>query len=186
MRTFVAAELSPEIKLTLEALIRDVRKNVGGVKWVGPGAMHLTLKFLGEISEDKVGTVGALLERFAGTHRPFPMKLKGTGTFPPGGGMNARVLWAGVVEDPGLMELQAGLEDELEKAGFPREDRPFHPHMTLGRVKSPEGLERVLREIERYRTVDLGQMTVARLAFFQSILKPSGPEYRVLTEAALG
>ncbi len=185
MRTFVAIDLSPEIKIALEALIRNVRKKAGGVKWVGPDAMHLTIKFLGEIPDDKAGTVGTLLEGLAGTRRPFPLKLKGTGTFPPGGGMNARVLWAGVVEDPGLMELQAALEDEFEKAGFPRENRPFHPHMTLGRVKSPDGLERVLRELDRYGTVELGEMTVARLTFFQSVLKPSGPEYRVLTEAAL-
>jgi 2'-5' RNA ligase len=185
MRAFAAVDLSPEIKRALEALIRNVRKNAGGVKWVGPGAMHLTIKFLGEIPEDKAGTVGTLLEGLAGTHRPFLLKLKGTGTFPPGGGLNARVLWAGVVEDPGLMGLREALEDEFERAGFPREDRPFHPHMTLGRVKSPDGLERVLRELERYGTVDLGEMMVARITLFQSVLKPSGPEYRVLTEAAL-
>jgi 2'-5' RNA ligase len=186
MRTFVAVDLSPEIKITLEAMIRNVRKKAGGVKWVGSDAMHLTLKFLGEIPEDKAGTVGALLAGLAATHRPFPLKLKGTGTFPPGGGMNARVLWAGVVEDPGLMEFQAALEDEFEKAGFAREERPFHPHMTLGRVKSPDGLEQALRELERHGTADLGEMTVARLAFFESVLKPTGPVYRVLTEAALG
>jgi 2'-5' RNA ligase len=185
MRTFVAIDLSPGIKIALETLIRNVRKNSGGVKWAGPGAMHLTLKFLGEIPEDTAGSVGTLLEGLAGARRPFSLKLKGTGTFPPGGGMNARVLWAGVVEDPGLMELQAALEDELEKAGFPREDRPFHPHMTLGRVKSPDGLDRVLGELERYGKVDLGEMTVARLTFFQSVLKHTGPENRILSEAAL-
>lgn len=185
MRTFVAVDLSSEIKINLEDLIRNVRKKAAGVKWAGPDAMHLTLKFLGEIPEDKAEAVGTLLEGLAGTHRPFPLKLKGTGTFPPGGGMNARILWAGVVEDPGLMKLQAVLEDEFERAGFPREDRPFHPHMTLGRVKSPDGLERVLRELERYATIDLGEMTVVRLTFFQSVLKPSGPQYQVLTEAAL-
>jgi 2'-5' RNA ligase len=185
MRTFVAVDLSSEIKINLEDLIRNVRKKARAVKWVGPEAMHLTLKFLGEIHEDQGGAVGTLLEGLAGNRRPFPLKLKGTGTFPPGGGMNARVLWAGVVEDPGLMELQAALEDEFENAGFSREDRPFHPHLTLGRVKSRDGLDLVLRELERYGTVDLGEMMVARLTFFQSVLKPSGPEYKVLTEAVL-
>lgn len=185
MRTFVAVDLSPEIKINLEDLIRNVRRKAGAVKWVGPEAMHLTLKFLGEIPEDKAEAVGTLLKELVGTHRPFPLKLRGTGTFPSGGGMNARVLWAGVVEDPALMELQAALESEFEKAGFSREDRPFHPHLTLGRVKSPDGLDRVLQELERYGTVDLGEMMVARLTFFRSVLKPSGPEYQVLTEAAL-
>ncbi|HEX2695879.1 MAG TPA: RNA 2',3'-cyclic phosphodiesterase [Acidobacteriota bacterium] len=185
MRTFIAVDLAPEIKITLETLIRNARKNAGGVKWVKPEAMHLTLKFLGDIPEDTVGNVKALLERLAGTRKSFPLRLKGTGTFPPGGRMNARVLWAGIEEGPELMELQAVLEAECEKAGFPREDRSFHPHMTLGRVKFPEGLEPVLRELERYRTVDLGEMTVAALTFFQSVLGPSGPEYKVLAEAVL-
>lgn len=186
MRTFIAVDLAPDIKAALEALIRKVRKNAGGVTWVRPDAMHLTLKFLGEVPEDRVGSVKAILESLAGSRRPFPMRLKGTGTFPPGGGTRARVLWAGIEEAPELMELRAALESELEKAGFPREDRDFHPHLTLGRVKSPQGLEPVLRELEHYREADLGGMTVAGLTLFQSVLGPSGPEHKVLVEAVLG
>lgn len=185
MRTFVAVDLSPGIKIRLEALIRDVRKNSGGVKWVGPGAMHLTLKFLGDIPEDSAGTVKALLEKLAGSRRPFPLRLKGTGTFPAGGGMSARVLWAGVEEVPELMELQAALEAECGNAGFLREERAFHPHLTLGRVKSSDGLEPALRGLERYKDADLGEMTVAAITFFQSVLSPSGPVYKVLSEAVL-
>lgn len=185
MRTFIAVDLAPEIKITLESLIRSVRKNSGGIKWVRREAMHLTLKFLGDIPDDKVGAVGTLLERIAAAGRPFPLRLKGMGTFPPGGMMNARVLWAGIEEDPGIMELQAALEAEFEKAGFPREDKPFHPHLTLGRVKSTEGLEPVLRELERHREADLGEMRVTVLTFFQSVLSSSGPEYKMLAEAML-
>lgn len=183
MRAFIAIDLAPEIKTILESLIRSVRKNAGGVTWVKTEAMHLTLKFLGDIPEDSVETVKALLEKLAGTRRAFPLRLKGTGTFPPGGKMRARVLWAGVEEGPELMELQAVLETECEKLGFTREDRAFHPHLTLGRVKSSDGLEPVLRELERYRETDLGGMTVVRLTFFQSVLGPSGPEHGVLAEA---
>ena len=185
MRTFIAVDLAPEVKAALEALIRKVRKDSGGITWVKPNAMHLTLKFLGELPEDRAGSVKAILVSLAGARRPFPMRLKGTGTFPPGGGTRARILWAGIEESPGLMEFQAALESELEKAGFPREDRDFHPHLTLGRVKSAQGLEPVLRELERYREADLGGMTVARLTFFESVLGPSGPEHEVLAEAGL-
>ncbi len=185
MRTFIAIDLAPGIKAGLETLIRKARKNAGGVKWVKPDAMHLTLKFLGDIPEDSVGTVKALLEKLAGARRPFPLRLKGTGTFPPGNRMSARVLWAGVEEVPELMELQAALEAECEKAGFPREERAFHPHLTLGRVKSPDGLGPVLDELERHKETDLGEMIVAAIIFFQSVLGPSGPKYLVLTEAVL-
>ncbi len=185
MRTFIAIDLAPGIKAGLETLVRKVRKSAGGVTWVKPEAMHLTLKFLGDIPEDSVGTVKALLEKLAGARRPFSMRLKGTGTFPPGGRMSARVLWAGIEESSELMELQSALEAECEKAGFPREARAFHPHLTLGRVKSSDGLEPVLRELERYREADLGEMTVAAVTFFQSVLGPSGPVYKVLVEAEL-
>ncbi len=185
MRTFIAIDLSPEIKAALEKLIRTVRKNAGGVKWVKAEAMHLTLKFLGDIPEDSVGTVKALLEKLAVAKRPFPLRLKGTGTFPPGGKMSARVLWAGIEEVPELMELQAAIEAECEKAGFPREERAFHPHLTLARVKSSDGLEPVLRELDRHKEVDLGGMSVAAVAFYQSVLGSSGPVYKVLAEAVL-
>jgi len=185
MRTFIAVELAPELKAALEALIGNVGKNAADIAWVKPEAMHLTLKFLGDIPEDRVGSVKAVLEKLAGTRRPFHMNLKGTGTFPSGGGTRARVLWAGIAEDPELMDLQAVLEKELVQAGFPREDRDFHPHLTLGRVKSPRGLEPVLRALERHREADLGGMMVDRLTFFQSVLGPSGPEHKVLAETAL-
>lgn len=185
MRTFIAIDLTPEIKAALETLIRKIGKNAGGVKWVKAEAMHLTLKFLGDIPEDSAATVKAFLEKLAGARRPFPLRLKGTGTFPPGGKMSARVLWAGIQEVPELMELQAALETECEKAGFPREERAFHPHLTLGRVRSSDGLEPVLRELERFKEADLGGMTVSALIFFQSVLGPSGPVYEVLAEAVL-
>jgi 2'-5' RNA ligase len=185
MRAFIAVDLSPEIKAALEALVRALRKKGGGVAWVKPEAMHLTLKFLGDIPEDRVGAVTDLLERITAGRPPFLMRLKGTGTFPPGARANARILWAGIEEAPELMELQATLDAECERAGFPREDRAFHPHLTLGRVKSREGLEPVLGELERNRAIDLGGMSVDALAFYQSILSPSGPRYEVLARAEL-
>ncbi len=104
----------------------------GASRWVKPDAMHLTLKFLGELPEDKVGSVKAILVSIAGARRPFPLRLKGTGTFPPGGGTRARILWAGIEEAPGLMELQAALESELEKAGFPARRQGLSPPSDLG------------------------------------------------------
>lgn len=185
MRTFIAIDLTSEIKAGLETLIRKVRKNAGGVKWVKADAMHLTLKFLGDIPEDAAGTITTLLEKLAEARRPFPLRLKGTGTFPPGGKMSARVLWVGIEEVPELTDLQAALEAECEKAGFSREERAFHPHLTLGRVKSSEGLGTVLGELERYEQADLGAMTVSAVTFFQSALGPSGPVYKVLAQAVL-
>ena len=186
MRAFIAVELAPPIKAALEGLIRELRrKGGGGISWIKPDAMHLTLKFLGDILDEKAPDVSALLGRVAAGRRPFPLKLKGTGTFPPGARADARVLWAGIEEVPELMDLQAALEAECERAGFPREDRAFHPHMTLGRVRSRDGLEAVIRELERNRDIDLGEMSVTAVTLFRSVLSPSGAVHTALSRAEL-
>jgi 2'-5' RNA ligase len=182
MRTFVAIDLAPDLKINMEALIRNIKKDARGVKWVKPAGMHLTLKFLGDIPQEKAGDVIGLLKAIAEKYSPFPLLMKGTGTFPTGRKRGTRVIWAGITETPELMALHEAMEEGFETIGFPREDRPFHPHLTLGRVKSPHGLEPVLDELERFRETDFGQMRVDRIRFFESVLKPDGADYSVLAE----
>jgi 2'-5' RNA ligase len=182
MRTFVAIDLVPDLKITMETLIRNIKKSAKGIKWVNSSGMHLTLKFLGDITPEKAGDVIGLLKTIAQKHSAFPLQLKGTGTFPPGRKKSTRVIWAGIVETPELISLNEGLEEGFEKIGFSREDRPFHPHLTLARVKSPDGIEPVLNELEKYRETDFGGMMVDRMRFFQSIMKPDGAHYSALGE----
>lgn len=184
MRTFIAVDLPPELKTNLLDLIRRLKGKGGDVKWVGAHGLHLTLKFLGEISPEEARTVESVLRDVAGRQEAFPLEVKGTGVFPPGA-KSPRVLWTDIVAGPTLAVLQNALELELEKAGFPREERPFRPHLTLGRVKSPRGLPDTLAELERHRETLFGRMTVSRLTFFQSTLRPTGAEYSVLAEAEL-
>lgn len=186
MRAFVAVDLVPDLKITLEVLIRNVGKGAKGVKWTRPEGMHLTLKFLGSITDAEVESAKILLRDIAGRHHPFGFDLEGTGTFPPGGPKSPRVLWAGVRETPELMALQKDFEDGFETMGIPREDRAFHPHLTLGRVKSSVGLDAALRELEKYKTTGFGRMTVCRIALFESLLGPGGAEHTILEEADLG
>jgi RNA 2',3'-cyclic 3'-phosphodiesterase len=186
MRAFVAVDLVPELKITLETLIRSVGKGAKGVKWTRPEGMHLTLKFLGSITEAEVESAKILLKDTAGRHRPFSLDLEGTGTFPPGGRKSVRVLWTGIREAPELLALQKDVEDGFETIGIPREDRAFHPHLTLGRVKSPVGLDAALHELEKYETTEFGRMTVLRITLFESLLGPGGAEHRILKEADLG
>ncbi|MCJ7644678.1 MAG: RNA 2',3'-cyclic phosphodiesterase [Candidatus Aminicenantes bacterium] len=182
MRTFVAIDLAPDLKINLEALIRNIKKGAKGIKWTNSAGMHLTLKFLGDIPPEKAGDVIVLLKTIAEKHSTFPLQMKGTGTFPPGRKWGTRVIWAGIAETPELMVLHEGMEEGFERIGFPREGRPFHPHMTLGRVKSPDGLEPVLDELEKYRETDFGRMMVDRIRFFESFLKPGGADHSVLAE----
>jgi len=185
VRTFIAIDLDEALKKSLAALVDELRPLAGNVRWVGNSGMHLTLKFLGEIPEEDAAGISSVLGEIAGRHRPFPLLLQGTGAFPPGR-RNPRVFWVGAVPVPGLVSLQEEIEREMEKRGFERERRPFRPHLTLGRVKFPSPLDGLLQELQRHQERMFGEMNVRRFVFFQSILKPSGAEYTVLKELALG
>lgn len=184
MRTFIAINLDQEIKEKLYFLLLELKRISQGIKWVKKEAMHLTLKFLGEIKEEKTKEIEATLKTLSQKYSPFPLSLQGTGTFPPGK-KSPRVIWVGIEENQSLMSFQADLEDELEKLGFVKEKRPFHPHLTLGRIKFPSHLGGVLSQLEREKETHFGEMVVHKITFFQSILKPTGAEYKLLSEVAL-
>lgn len=181
MRTFIAINLSPEIKKTLSLLIDELDKGSRNIKWIRQEGMHLTLKFLGEIGRERVPEIEDVLIRISKNYEPFVLKFKGTGSFPPGK-KNPRVLWVGIEEGETLRALQSQLEGELEKLGFPKERRKFHAHLTLGRVKSFFNLRGTLSLLEKYRERNFGEMEAEKITFFQSILKPTGAEYSVLSE----
>ncbi len=184
MRTFIAIELDEEIKERLYFFLLELKRISQNIKWVKKEAMHLTLKFLGEIKEEKRIKIESILETVSNKFSPFPVRLQGTGTFPPGK-KNPRVIWVRIEENQSLKSLQAELEDELEKLGFPKEKREFHPHLTLGRVKAPSYLGGLLTQLERERETLFGEMKAHKITFFQSILKPTGAEYKALSEFRL-
>jgi 2'-5' RNA ligase len=179
MRTFIAIELAPEIKSELTRLIQNLASLTKNVRWVRADGLHLTLKFLGEILDAQAGRVSAVVEPCCRGRSPFSLSVKGTGWFPPGS-KSPRVLWVGLEAGPDLASLQSGIELALAKEGFPSEKRDFHPHLTMGRIRSPHGLRPVLDELERAKDSEFGRMTVSHVTFFQSRLKPDGAEYSIL------
>lgn len=184
MRTFIAIDLDSSIKDRVIQLLARLDCGNNAIRWVKPHGMHVTLKFLGDVTEEKASEVETVLEETVRNRRAFPLKVKGTGRFPPGRA-TPRVLWVGIEGGDALLALQADLENGLVRIRFPREKRTFHPHMTLGRVKSGHALGPVLRELERHQDTDFGKMTVSKITFFQSTLKPSGAEYTVISEFSL-
>lgn len=180
MRTFIALDLDPAIKTALRSLIQELKKSGTAVKWVGTEGMHLTLKFLGEISPDQVGIVQEGLRNAASHVSFFPVVVSGTGCFP--NVSKPRVIWAGIEKSDALLELQKYVEKEMGSRGFPRENRPFHAHLTLGRVKGLTNIRSVIAEVEKYQEAVFGEMVVRRMTFFQSVLRPEGAEYRVISE----
>lgn len=187
MRTFIAIALDQEIKRSLSQFISELKEcspKTRGVRWVRPEGMHLTLKFLGEINEEKATRIKSVLERISEKYKPFPLRVEGTGSFPPKS-QAPRVLWVAIEEVEDLMSLQSNTEEEMERLGFPKERRTFHPHLTLGRVKSFSDIKETLDFFEKHRDKSFGEMEAKKITFFRSVLKPTGAEYSVLSEFAL-
>ena len=185
MRTFIALDLDPEIKTRLSDLLRRLRwRGPKGVSWARESGLHITLKFLGEIDEDRAARAEEAMKAAAGAVPAFSLRVRGTGAFPPPP-RPPRVLWVGTDEPAAVLDLQARLEAGLESLGFERESRAFHPHLTLGRVKNAAGLREAAAEIERVRETEFGEMTVTKIALYQSTLRPDGAVYSVLAEGAL-
>lgn len=181
MRAFIALELTDGIRRSLAETIEDFKTGGADVRWVKPDSIHLTLKFLGDIEENLVPSLAAHLERAAGPFAPFSLHVAGTGIFPSSG--RPRVIWAGI-EGMGILEpLQRAVESEMEPLGFPREKRPFHPHLTLGRVRSASRLSPLLDRLKRQRDRRFGEMTVGGIVLFRSTLLPAGAVYQRLKEA---
>ena len=145
VRVFIALDLPPSAKEQLAGVIATLRRAIpAGVRWVDPAGIHLTLKFLGNVD---AGLVGPILEALqpgpVGFDRgPFPLHLEGLGVFP--NQREPRVLWAGVGGAmPDLADLQQRVDASIATLGFARENRPFRPHLTLGRVR--DGVEPAAR-----------------------------------------
>lgn len=179
MRTFIAVEFSDDIRQRLAAAQERLRGSVSGVKWVEPGILHLTLKFLGEIDEGAVdGVAGAMADAAAGVS-PFEVRVAGLGAFPPHGA--PRVVWAGLADPSGsLQALHDTLDRGLEPLGIEPEGRPFTAHLTIGRVKEPRGAQALRALIEKQAPAEFGVQRVEELVLFRSVLSSSGPTYTPL------
>jgi len=129
LRLFVGIDFPPELKLRLSLLCADVP----GARWVDPGNFHLTLRFIGEISEDLAADVDAALAGIKASR--FALQLAGTGVF---GGRRPHSLWVGVERSAELVRLRDKIEQALIRAGLEPEQRKFAPHVTLARLRDPE------------------------------------------------
>jgi RNA 2',3'-cyclic 3'-phosphodiesterase len=129
LRLFVGIEFPPELKLRLSLL----QTALPGARWIDPGNLHLTLRFIGEIPEDLAADVDEAMGRLRA--RRFTVRLAGTGIF---GGNRPHTLWVGVERDPDLVRLHDKIEHALIRAGIAPEPRRFAPHVTLARLRDPE------------------------------------------------
>ncbi len=182
IRAFIAVEINEKNILQLSELISNLKSSGADVKWVGPNAMHFTLKFLGNIDTALVKKIGSALNNISKRIPAFSIHLSGISAFP---NLNRpRVIWVGVDRGSDLLcYIQKELEESLEGLGFKKEERSFKSHLTLGRMRSFknfENLKPLLKEIEFQGEVD---SEINEIILFQSQLTPQGPIYTKLYEA---
>ena len=134
MRAFLGIGLPAGVREAVASEIAQVRGLHAPVAWTAPKNLHITLNFLGEMAPERVPLVEREMRSVASGIDPFSLTAEGGGAFP--GTRNPRVLWVGFLEPLELVrQLQQNMEDALSRAGFPRENRPFHPHITVGRSR---------------------------------------------------
>jgi len=180
LRLFVACELPQEARDALAAVQSDLRaQGTGRLRWVRPEGIHLTLKFLGAVAPEMAErVVDALAKSIV---EPFTLNLRfdRLGSF--GGRMRLRVLWIGLAGDVDeLSSLAEMVETALAPLGFPRESRPFAPHLTLARVPDDMGIEersRLADLVAAYKLPPLPSMSISEVALMQSFLLLGGARY---------
>ena len=184
MRAFIAIEVPQPLKVEMAAVQSRLKDAGVDANWSRPEGVHLTLKFLGEVREELAPEIlGALTVALADA-TCFRLSLEGVGTFP--NPASARVVWLGVTGDVGrLVALQAAVEEATAGVGMQRDDRPYTPHLTLGRVKRIRRRDAWLKGLEGVKNVTLPGFDVTAVGLIRSELGPGGAKYRELGNVAL-
>jgi 2'-5' RNA ligase len=186
VRTFIAIEISQEARVRVVEHINHLRREVPNVRasWSREDNLHLTLKFLGNVPVSQISAVSQAAAAAAAAIEPFELTIGGCGWFPPHG--KPKVLWIGIDDpDSRLRELQDALQARCAEAGFQRDERAFHPHLTIARLRSPAG-SRHLAETHKAHGFPSQRLTVSELVVFRSELLRDGSKHTAISRHDLG
>ncbi|MCX7046715.1 MAG: RNA 2',3'-cyclic phosphodiesterase [Candidatus Sumerlaeota bacterium] len=188
IRAFIAFDIGDEIRRQITDLTERLEKGFvftgADPKWAGLEGIHLTLKFLGNISREKLPEIENAMIAATSDCPPVVFSARGLGVFPDE--RRPRVLWVGIKRGAEeICELQQRLDDALIRLGFLPEEREFHPHLTLARFKSSRGARGMAQVIKSHARFFCGEAAADRLTLYRSELHPSGARYTVLVEAPL-
>lgn len=171
---FVAIEIPSEIRNTLALFLKEMRGVAPLAKWVRAENLHVTLKFLGETKPEKVPAIGNTLGSIRGGH-PVALEFRGLGFFP--NEKRPRVFWVGMEASPNLKVLAEDIDQRLHGLGFPIEDRPFTPHLTLARLNPPGLPPKLGHAVAENLSRSFGSLTSREFQLIESKLKSTGAEY---------
>jgi 2'-5' RNA ligase len=173
MRTFIAVEIPRHIRKKINNFIEEEKNKGLPIKWVKFENLHITLKFLGEIDENKKEQITPVIKELCKKYVRFNMNLQGLGCFPDP--RNPRVLWIGVAQGNEILcDIARELEEKVSQFGFKKEKR-FHAHLTIGRIKKFCKVDDILA-----KNLDTEPFSVDSIVLFESKLKPEGPIYQEL------
>jgi len=182
-RAFIAIDISEAVRQKLVAAQQGLAAAGAQLRLVEPENVHVTVKFLGDIPEDKVEAVADAIRAAVKGAQPFDIAVRGIGVFP--GLKYIRVVWAGVSDGrENVVAVQRNIDRELQKLGFPLE-RDFVPHLTLARVKSAAAMEKLVAFVKENVGTEFGVTRAQAVELKQSTLTPRGPIYSTLARIEL-
>ncbi len=180
IRAFIAIPVDENVRDLASSIVKNLATAGADVKWVEPENLHLTLKFLGNISTDMLDQISSVIQEAVAGINQFEVTVDGIGAF-PGGKKPLRVIWLGVSDKSGLMEkISLGIEEGCKNLGFKSEERGFKPHLTIGRVR--QGSQNLSKLRSAISSVEFNplKLSIDRVNLMRSELSPRGPTYTVL------
>jgi 2'-5' RNA ligase len=186
MRCFIATDINDRLRKEIEKLQSEFKrriKNQTGIKWVNPELIHLTLKFLGDVEDQRADEITDAIQLVCAEQKSFELQFSTVGTF----GRPAKVLWLGMDKQPAELEkVVQDIEQGFEELGFEKEQRPFSAHLTLARIKDDRPNRQLAEFIDNFGKVNAGSITVDSVCIYKSQLTSDGPVYTLLRKINFG
>ena len=189
LRAFIALEIPAKVQKNIHHATSNLRSEIGSlIRWIPAENVHLTLKFLGDISSANVQFLTQMIRVEADAHKCFDIRLTGLGSFPSP--KRPRVIYIGIQAPAELEALQHAVESAAHRLGYVSEARSFSPHLTVGRVKnalriSATDQQNIRRALEKTKIDSLGTARVDSVHLYKSDLKPTGSVYTKIFSAPL-
>jgi 2'-5' RNA ligase len=188
IRAFIAIDLSPEIHQRLNDVLDNYKALMIKIpiRWVVVTNIHLTLKFLGDVSLSNLDLLTDMIQTEVSSHHQFEISVGSSGTFPSN--RQPRVIWVGVEAPQELVAIQNGIEAATARLGYTREERAFSPHLTLGRVSrkvTSQEVKTIAQTLDKNRVGFLGATCIDKVHLYRSDLRPTGAVYTQIFSSSL-
>lgn len=182
-RIFIAVKIDPgEVLLKMLSSFNTVLKSES-IKWTETSNIHITLVFLGDTEDKRIKDIDAILSGICTGFGSFELILRGAGIFRSL--RDPRIIWAGINNTKELTDLNKSITGKLRETGTPLEERPFSPHLTLGRIKRLNDISLLSELLEKNKNREIQKLRVSEIILYESVLRPEGPEYTPLGKYSL-